>query len=404
MRLAMLFSKALFIFFAAKYLELSELGIYSLIGASIAYAIYVLGLDFYTFTTRTIIGMDKSRADEVIVELLRFCILSYLFFFLPILSVFLFDIIPWTFSVVFFLILFCEFISQELTRVLIAIEKTLTATFILLVRTSAWCYFLVVLFIIDERTRTVNWVLFSWFVSSFISVVLAFYVLRFVPWKKFLFQPIPFRWIFNGLAVAFPMLISTLALRGLFTLDKLSVEYLGTLSMLGVYSVYIAVCNALLSFMDAAVIQFKYPLLVKSVNLRDQTSYIREFKKFTKQVLFFLAIGVVAFIVLANIVFSYLGKPEYIEEIRVLWWLILVHVILILSFIPHYALFALRKDRVLMLSHILGLSVFVIALTFVKYNDVMMGVALSLVAGVSSIFLVKSFVFHNYFRKINSLF
>ena len=53
---ALLFGRFCFIFIAAKFLSLEELGVYSLIAVTIGFAMYFVGLDFYTYSTRLIIG------------------------------------------------------------------------------------------------------------------------------------------------------------------------------------------------------------------------------------------------------------------------------------------------------------------------------------------------------------
>lgn len=400
----MLASKSLFVFVAAKFLDLSELGIYSLVGATLAYAIYLLGLDFYTFTTRKIIGANKTDASTVIIEQVRFCFLSFLVFFVPLLSVFAFDFIPWNLAVIFFALLLSEFISQELTRILIALERVITASVILFIRTSVWCYILALLFVYSSETRTVEWVLYSWLLSSVISVIIAFWILRFVPWMDMFTKPIPYKWIMNGVKVAFTMLLSTLAIRAVFTLDKFSVEYFGDLTILGVYSVYIAVCNALLSFMDSAVIQFNYPKVVKSFNYKDKEDYKREMVKFTKKVFGFLSVLTLLLLGISEYVLSFLEKEEYLTEKYVLWWLVVGHVVLIISYIPHYGLFAMKKDRYLMLSHFVGLLIFIFLIFIFTDFESLERVAFALFGSMCSVLIVKITTFILCLRNIDTIF
>ena len=54
-------SKFLLIFFLAKFLEPKQLGLYGLLTVTIGYALYLLGFDFYTFTTREIIKLKRHE-------------------------------------------------------------------------------------------------------------------------------------------------------------------------------------------------------------------------------------------------------------------------------------------------------------------------------------------------------
>ncbi|MGN6620788.1 MAG: hypothetical protein ACTHKR_06965, partial [Sphingomonas sp.] len=47
----------IFVFFLAKYLDASSVGYYGLFTATITYALYFVGLDYYVFTSREIVKM-----------------------------------------------------------------------------------------------------------------------------------------------------------------------------------------------------------------------------------------------------------------------------------------------------------------------------------------------------------
>jgi len=389
LRLGMLISKSLFVFVAAKYLELSDLGLYSLVGVTISYGIYLLGLDFYTFTTRELIGLDEEGAAKYIIGQIRFCLLSYILFFIPLLALFQFDFLPWNVIGIFFVLLLSEFISQELTRILIALEKTIIASCILFIRTAIWCYLLAVLFIWVDVTRNIEWILYTWLLSSILSVVIAMYLLRFVGWHNIFCKPIELKWIIKGVKLAFPMLLSTLAIKTVFTIDKYSIEYIGGLSLLGVYAVYIGICNAFLSFMDAAVFQFMYPKLVKYKNSNQPELFLLEVKRLAFSVFGYMAFILLALFLVSDLVFSYLNKPEYMEHIGIYWMLIWAHVILVISYIPHYVLFAMKKDKWLLLAHFLALLTFLCLIKILSVESALERIAMALLGSMSVAFIVK---------------
>jgi O-antigen/teichoic acid export membrane protein len=399
----MLISKSLFVFVAAKYLELSDLGLYSLVGVTISYGIYLLGLDFYTFTTRELIGLNEKGAAKYIIGQIRFCLLSYLFFFIPLLTLFQFEFLPWNVIGIFFVLLLSEFISQELTRILIAMEKTIIASCILFIRTAIWCYILAALFIRVDESRNIEWILYTWLFSSVLSVVIAMYLLRFVGWHNIFCKPLELKWIINGVKLAIPMLCSTLAIKTIFTIDKYSIEYLDGLSLLGVYAVYIGICNAFLSFMDAAVFQFKYPQLVKYKNINQPGLFILEVKRLSLSVIGYMAFILSTLFLVSELVFSYLNKPEYMEHIDIYWMLIWAHVILVLSYIPHYVLFAMKKDKWLLLAHFLALLTFICLIKTLNIESAIELIAIALLGSMSVTFITKLVVLGSFYKK-NSVF
>ena len=56
-----LVSKFVLLFFLAKFLQASEVGLYGLLSATIGYALYVIGFEFYNFSTREMIGEDSKH-------------------------------------------------------------------------------------------------------------------------------------------------------------------------------------------------------------------------------------------------------------------------------------------------------------------------------------------------------
>ena len=54
-------SKFLLIFILARFLTPAELGLYGLLAATIGYALHLLGLDFYTYTTRELLKRPREE-------------------------------------------------------------------------------------------------------------------------------------------------------------------------------------------------------------------------------------------------------------------------------------------------------------------------------------------------------
>ena len=54
-------SRFVLIFFLARFLEPTQLGLYGLLTVTIGYSLYFLGFDFYTFTTREILKRERHE-------------------------------------------------------------------------------------------------------------------------------------------------------------------------------------------------------------------------------------------------------------------------------------------------------------------------------------------------------
>lgn len=399
LRIGMIASRTCFIFVAAKFLTLEDLGTYSLLGITVGYSLYMLGLEFYTFTSREIIGANKSKQADIIISQFQFNLVSFVVFFGPLLCIFSYGFLDWKWAVVFYTLLLCEHLSQEIARLMIALEKPLRASFLLFVRTAIWGYALCFLFVFDPAKRSVEWVMYAWIISSFLSVLIGMYWLRFVPWVEFFKRHFSIKWVLKGLKISFPMLISTLAVRGVFTVDRYAVEWYSGLSTLGIYAVYIGVCNALLSFMDSAVFQFTYPRLIGLVNSNDFNGFYSAMNRFAVNVLFCICFIVTGLFLFVELIFGLLHKPEFIEYIQVFWLLVVAHLVLIASYVPHYALFALKKDRWILLAHIFSLIGFGMSIQILSFTSGLIRVSVALIIASLIPMIVKTVVFLGDYRQ-----
>ena len=94
LRAVTLASKFLLIVALAKYLEPSELGIFGLIGVTVALTIYIAGFEFYAYNTRELLKRDDNEKPKLIKDQLVFHLFSYLFVFPLLLLVFVYEWLP----------------------------------------------------------------------------------------------------------------------------------------------------------------------------------------------------------------------------------------------------------------------------------------------------------------------
>lgn len=212
-------SKFLLIFFLAKFLEPKELGLYGLLVVTVSYALYLLGLDFYTFTTREILKRERDEWGSLLKDQGALSVILYAIF-LPLLSlIFVKGLLPWNIAGWFFVLLVLEHLTQEISRLLITISEQLLASVMLFLRSGIWAVIVTAIMLLRSDTRDLNMVLGAWTLGSFSALVLGAYRLKQLNisgWEK----SIDWQWIGKGLKIAVPLLVATLTLRGLFTVDR----------------------------------------------------------------------------------------------------------------------------------------------------------------------------------------
>ncbi|MFJ4391953.1 lipopolysaccharide biosynthesis protein [Pseudomonas soli] len=354
-----LLSKFALIFFLARFLEVTEVGVYGLFAAAIGYALYVVGFEFYNFSTREIIGQPPSRWLAMVRD--QFALYSLLYaVFLPI-ALYLFHagVLPWHYIVWFFLLTVLEHVAQEMNRLLVAISEPVLASVVLFVRSGAWCLVVVGWMWWSPGSRTLEFVFAAWLAGCFLACALAGLRLMRLD-RSALAQAVDWAWVRKGVRVAIPLLVATLAVRGIFTLDRYFVEALANLSTVGAYVLYVSMATAVMSFLDAGVIVFLFPRLVALAKQGDQPGFSKAMRELTINVIVVTGVLVVACSLFARPVVEYLGSPAYMDHLAMLDWLLLAMALYCLSMIPHLGLYAHGRDQHLLWSQLAGFVLFIL--------------------------------------------
>lgn len=387
-----LISKFILIFFIARFLEPQAVGLYGLVVVTIAYSLYLVGFDFYTYSTRDLLKHDRQVWGKYLKSQGAFFGVMYLLVLPASLLLFAFDLLPWSIAIWFLLLLVMEHISQEMNRLLIVLSEQIAASLVLFLRSGAWCLVAIGWMWLVPEKRTLSTVFECWAAGNLLAIGLGAWrctKLNAVGWK----QGIDWQWIRRGVKVAIPLLIGTLALRGVYTIDRYWFEALVSLEVLGAYVLFIGMCNALMSFLDAGVFMYSYPALIQKHNASDGVGFQQEMKRLWLLTSAFSLFFVVASVIAMPWILSWLDRPVYTEHQQLFWWLLASMMLYAIGMVPHYGLYATGKDKPIVKSHILGLVVFVPAVWVLSRYDAYLAVPASLVIVFFIIFVFKSFVY-----------
>ena len=147
-------SKFALVICIAKFLTLEEVGTYGLFTATISFSVIALGGEFYTYSQRELLSVERGQWPSVLRNQAFASLLLYCVFLPAQLLVFYKGFIPFSLMLVYFIILVLEHVAQELNRTLIAMHKQLVASIILFFRLGAWGWVAIGLFYIDPIFRT----------------------------------------------------------------------------------------------------------------------------------------------------------------------------------------------------------------------------------------------------------
>ncbi len=358
LRSATLGGKFLLIFFLAKFLSAEEVGLYGLLATTSSYLLFVVGLDFYTYSTRDILFRPEEKWGSYIKSQLLFYVTMYIASIPIFLCVFYYKLLPWYLAPWLYLITILEHIAQELNRFLVVIGRPMSANIVLFFRSGIWCVIAIPVLSLSEEIRNLNTILTLWTIGGISAIAFG---IKDIKTNKHisLKGKIEFQWILKGLKTAIPLLIGTLFLRAIFTLDKYWFESLNSLEILAAYILFFNLSNALQSFLDASVFIHSYPKLIKQKN--NAVEFKKESKKLLKQTLVVIIIFSLLSAASLPIIVKIIDNPNYTNNTQLFYVLLIAVSLFCLSMVPHFILYSKNKDKIIIKSHSYAFFIFIIS-------------------------------------------
>lgn len=400
LRGATLATRFLFIFFLAKYLDPASVGYYGIFTVTVGYAMYFVGLDFYTYVSREIVKTPANQRGQLLKAQLALSGLLYLAF-LPV-GVWLLMQSGWPSYLLYWFvpILMLEHFNQEVSRVLIALSEQLTSSVILFIRQGSWAIAIIALMYLDSSTRNLNVVMALWAVAGIAAACTGIWKLKQLKTEGWQL-PINWAWIKKGIAVSAAFLIATLALRGVQTFDRYWLEALGGIEMVGAYVLLIGIAGTMLTFLDAAVFAFAYPNLIRLHHENNPQEAQKQVKVLLWQTIALSGVfAVISWIALPYLL-AWIGNPLYQESAHWYPWLLAAMTLNALSMVPHYALYARGLDKPIIHSHMAALAIFLGATALLAPTHNMQAVLIGLNAAFASILLWKSIAYLLFLQQHN---
>jgi len=352
-------TRFLFIFFLAKYLDPSMVGYYGLFTVTVGYAMYFVGLDFYTYVSREIVKTPPEQRGQLLKGQMTLSGLLYLVF-TPI-GLLLILKSGWPLYLVwwFLPILLLEHFNQEVSRLLIALSQQLTSSVILFVRQGSWAIAIIALMYLETDTRNLRTVMWLWASAGVVSACIGIWKIKQLKTQGWQL-PVNWAWIKQGIAVSTAFLIATLALRGIQTFDRYWLEAIGSIEIVGAYVLLIGIASTLLTFLDAAVFAFAYPNLIQLNHQNNHTEAKKQVQVLLTQTIVLCAFFSAVSMALMPYLLDWINNPIYQGAAHWYPWLLLAMVINAISMVPHYALYARGIDKPIICSHIAALLGFVV--------------------------------------------
>ncbi|CAN0592514.1 unnamed protein product, partial [Ectocarpus sp. 12 AP-2014] len=302
--------------------------------------------------------------------------------------VFFLELLPWKVMAAFIALVVLEHLSTELMRLLVAIERPLLATFTLFLKQALWAICFTIAMWLNPEFRNISDLLLFWVAGSFLSILVGVGPLLKLDWAGSLAN-VDWRWIRTGAVIAIPLLLSSIAVRSLFTFDRYAFEVLNSLALLGAYSVYMGVASAMLSFMDSGVFVFHYPKMMKAYKKRDMAEFDQAYRKLARQSAIWISVLTAGAALAGVVVFPLLDEPIYSNHLLLFFTIVLAMAIFVVGYVFQYGLYTTTRDKSIIASNLAGLGVAAIALFFLASHTAYWAVTISMLIGVGVATLLK---------------
>lgn len=379
LRGAGLIGKFLLLFFMARYLREAEVGLYGLVVAAVGFSIYLLGFDFYSYSNREVAGVSGTDLTERIRYHITWLLVCYAVVLPSLYLLFIFEFIPEKIIIWFYLILVLEHITAEVCRFLIVREKQMLASVCIFLKTGLWPLICIAGMFLFENQRSLSFVLFCWLVGLLGSLALLALKSR-IPKGIFNSLKIDWGWIGAGVKICFPILVATLSLRAVFTLDRYLLRITSDLSVVGVYVFYAGISAALTAFLEAGIFNFYYPRMIKMWSTGNVSGYRAALDRLKQVVFLASAVLAVLIVLFVNGVAPYIGRENYVNNMYVLYFCLLAVLILAWSMVYYYDLYCRREDKFVLRSRLSGLISFLVFFVIFRAANPLNGIMLSVCA------------------------
>lgn len=351
-------SRFVLLLFLARVFDPADVGRFGLATATVGYAQYFLGADFYTFTIRELPARGPEHWPRLLRTHLAHAARTYALVLPALLAVFAVGILRWEDLPWFYVVLTLDHLGQELYRLLTALERPLHANFTFFLRSGAWAYVVIAVMAAAPSTRVLTTVWMGWTVGCAIGLVAAAAGLRDrIDWGAVLRGRPDAEWLRQGTWMGLAFLPGTLSLRGITVFDRYLLQYFTGPQAVGVYSLFSSIGSGIQLFVNYGTTMILFPRLVAA----HAQGRREEFDHLLRRMLLAVSatsavLAVAAGLVLVPIL-DRLASPLYRESVAVLWIWLLQAFLMSVALVPNYALFARRQDRPIRVANVAGLAV-----------------------------------------------
>lgn len=337
--------------YLAEYTSLETLGTYGLFVVTAHIALHLLGLEFFTYATRELIASPGDRRGGVLRNQAVVYALAYLIFLPPLCAVFVGGFLPWRLAPYFFWVVVANHVTQEAQRILIALKRPLAAYVCGSITHGLWSFVVIGAGLVDASFRSLEVVLTVWAMFGTIGGAAALVTLRRVLGSDIASQgPVDWTWIRAGLRLSAAYFVSSLAYKSITLSDRYFIEHhLGT-SAVGTYTFMSSIAHVFEDLLVTTIVAASFPAVVEAAANRQPTEYRLALADLWRKVAWGVVVVLPAFVVGIFVLLAIVNKTQLDDALAVYFVALGSSVMVSLSLPAHYALYARKRDRTIILA------------------------------------------------------
>ncbi len=345
LRLITALSRFSFIILASKHMSPSEFGTYGLATSFIAIFVQWVGLEFYVYSQREALSLNNQSTTSITIKQLKFNIISFAFFIPIIVSVLAFKDFNSTIFILIISVLFFEYISQELSRILVFLLRPLAATTLIFIRNGIWPIAAITMLLNYETYSSTEIFLSLGLIGAFFASLIGFLLIYSKKMDRIFSTPLNWEWLKSGLLQIRPFLVSAIAFKALELQDRFILEYYHGLEAFGSYFLLATLASGIQLILGTAVGQIWGPRTIKAYRHNDFVLYKINRRSWIYHNIFFGFFSILGAVILIGPTLQLIGKAEYIEQINVFYILLLSQLLMTAAEFWQMELYARKLDK-----------------------------------------------------------
>ncbi len=387
LRLLAIFSKFILVMYIST--EAEVIGYYVLILSVLSYMLYFTGVEYHSVSNRNLILSNTEKEKASLIEKqFSFYLVSNLICSIFIAVLYYLNLINIYNVFLFTVLMIFEHISLEISRILIATKKQLSASVMIFVKSFGWIFPFILFFYFTDEKFSIDSILYFWLTATVVSTILGFWLLRrYLLNITFQFNFSELKFILSSSAIIF---ISTILIRSVAIVDKVYIENNLDVETLAVYGFFLSIATFVTTIMEVSFFQYVYQKMVSYAQQKKRILNFYFYKVIGCCFLFSIFFSILVWFGINYLIYDYIDAI-YTNNINILPVMLISSCFINLSFCCHYYIYSLKYDLVNLLSNLAYFIVYVFIIYF--YGKSLVGVTWALLLSSISLFIFKfSFV------------